>query len=201
MTTWRGKFRGVVRAALAVTVVGLGGAPAASAADQGRIVMSVGGWGSSIFNTPAGAWRKLEVVDLGSGSAQFVAGTGDEPHMDDPTWGADGSKIAYLVEYQNEVNGKNYVVLKSVEDGTEQTIVSGLNGRIDGPSLSPAGDAIAYWLVAYDPDCGTCYTHYVKPLNGQGSTRTLAGPFQSGDLRLPGDPVAWSPDGERLAFS
>jgi Tol biopolymer transport system component len=128
-----------------------------------------------------------DVYVINANGAGLARVTSDPAADFDPTWSADGSRIAYRHQPGDDLTTDIYVINT---DGSAARDLTGNNGVPDwGPSWSPDGRRIVW---NSDPNHHGIFRGYLMKPDGS-------------DVRPLGADVwveypAWSPDGRRLAF-
>jgi TolB protein len=145
---------------------------------QGVSVLAWTGDGSRLLYDTSFAGRPALWTMRGDGGAQhrLIAATGP---VSEPSWSADGSKIAYS---SAGASGNGGIVIARA-GGKLLATVRGSDSDDDSPSWSPNGAAVA---VANDAAGG------VSVLNVASGART--------DVAVDGAAPAWSPGGATIAF-
>ena len=108
-----------------------------------------------------------------------------------PAWSPDGTKIAYVSG--DDEDSLNVYVMNA--DGTNPTRLTHHNYAAWFPVWSPDGTKIAFWAIGSDNDLT-----YVYVINADGTNlrKLLTQNITTDDLLFT-SPLAWSPDGRKIA--
>ena len=141
------------------------------------------------FSSVDGDGSNIHVMNAdGSGRRQVIQ---DEDYAEEPTWSPDGNKIAFTL-YRSD--GSHVYVVDL--DGSNRTRISDGPGHHTGPVWSPDGTRIAYATFDNSYDSSGVYL-----VNADGSELTMLHRAQpSYDACAYVTALAWSPDGNRIAF-
>ena len=141
----------------------------------------------------------LYVRDLSSGQERRLFDPGDEPEIVGRiVWSPDGAQIAYSVQLDSTAHPVKDawafdLRVVSVKSGESRTIVRASAGRSWFMNWSPDSAALAFET----PNAKTQARQLTLWMRGDGTIRVLGTMRKDG---VPVETVAWSPDGERIAF-
>jgi Tol biopolymer transport system component len=149
-----------------------------------------------------GSSSPVYVVDVGTGTFRNVTG---ERLIRGATgtvaWSPDGSRIAFA-GFDGE--SRTYLVVMNSDGSGEHPVFQAEsdNSHVVGISWSPDGALIGFVRVAVDPASNSGSTEIALVDADGNGLRRLVGPWPSGCCGVgPTEPLAWSPDGRRLAFN
>ncbi len=173
----------MVRYAVFVAIAGV--ALALSSSAGARLEAFPGGNGKIAFSgrTATGAWQIYVVEPGGKPKALTRTSRSDL----DPTWSADGARIAFASNRRRPINFDLYIM---EADGRKQRRLTRSPANDIDPVWSPDGARIAF---SSDRVAGSFDIWTIKP-NGRGQRRLTDSAGTDVD-------PAWSPDGTQIAFA
>jgi TolB protein len=122
----------------------------------------------------------------------------DQPANGAPSWSSDGRQIYFLSSNRDGHTGSGLYAMKP--DGTDvHLVVDGIAGEY---AVSPDGMHIAFGVEQLGAQTYLNIDLFVMNADGSGRTMILDLPCQFPDMNCQQlNAVAWSPDGERIAYS
>jgi len=143
-----------------------------------------------------GGWNIFKVNADGSGATDLTNTKHPEVVNFEPTWSADGTKVAFMRQRQTEQDQDIWVVNA---DGTNPVdITEGSSNDESAPEFSPDGSKIVYVAAGPLPCCSVEYNNEIWVMNANGTGQTQL-TFSNGPIQ--NIAPTWSADGTKIAFS
>jgi Tol biopolymer transport system component len=184
---WRGVLSlavaAVIAASLMVLVAATRPAEAAFPGNNGVIAFS------SSRITPENPEGDLEIFLYVPGSGTLSQLTSNNEIDAEPTWSADGTKIAFTSSRDSSPAGFNFEVYTMNADGSNQIRLTNSSSTDEHPAWSPDGTKIVFESQRNNGN------PEVYKMNADGSDQTRLTYNSAYDTQ-----PAWSPNGKKLAF-
>ena len=112
-----------------------------------------------------------------------------------PIWSPDGARIAFFSDGDTEFSGRFNLFVMDSDGSNVGNLTPSIEVATDPVAWSPAGDRIAFWVKEMKEETDGKeypYDHVLHVIDADGSNMRT--------LNTTGNPLAWSPDGRKLAF-